>query len=278
MTWWPWMDGCMLWGATTAARASTPSRSTTRGPTSGWLHPACSRGVAAWAWQCWSCSTSPHHPRPRCPCRPPASDPRRDCAEAWPCSLPHALSPRGAQRLPALDRVSGLGPLAPTKTSCAVCPLSVSMPQGSCVCHLFSLFIYSVFIHEQCCSCHFRRLLWKFLVSLGPSCHPGCLPALLGAPASDGGHSWECGSGPTQTLQTWRDQGVDAEQPARVGGGGLLSRCRPPQPSLCTMPLPSEAGALPGRHEGGFLPVDKVSSGSCTELGTHTCHRSLTAI
>ncbi|XP_045437159.1 kelch-like protein 17 isoform X2 [Pipistrellus kuhlii] len=75
-TWWPWTAGCMPWGATTAAPASTPSRSTTRGPTSGCLRPACSRGAAAWAWPCWSCSTSRPHPRPHCPCRPPASDPR----------------------------------------------------------------------------------------------------------------------------------------------------------------------------------------------------------
>lgn len=77
-TWWPWTAGCMPWGATMAAPASTPSRNTTRGPTSGCLRPACSRGAAAWAWRCWSCSTSRLHPRPRCPCRLPASDPWRD--------------------------------------------------------------------------------------------------------------------------------------------------------------------------------------------------------
>ncbi|XP_025862854.1 kelch-like protein 17 isoform X3 [Vulpes vulpes] len=76
-TWWPWTAGCMPWEATTAALASTPSRSTTQGPTSGWPRPACSRGAAAWAWPCSSCSTSHRPPRPRCPCRPPASDPRR---------------------------------------------------------------------------------------------------------------------------------------------------------------------------------------------------------
>ncbi|XP_041626225.1 kelch-like protein 17 isoform X3 [Vulpes lagopus] len=76
-TWWRWTAGCMPWEATTAALASTPSRSTTQGPTSGWPRPACSRGAAAWAWPCSSCSTSHRPPRPRCPCRPPASDPRR---------------------------------------------------------------------------------------------------------------------------------------------------------------------------------------------------------
>ena len=75
MTWWPWMAGCTPWGVTTVAPASTPSRSTTRGPTSGWPHPACSPGAAVWVWRCWSCSISRRHPPRRCPCPPPASDP-----------------------------------------------------------------------------------------------------------------------------------------------------------------------------------------------------------
>ncbi|XP_078186060.1 kelch-like protein 17 isoform X4 [Callithrix jacchus] len=92
-TWWPWMDGCTQSGATMAAPASTPSRSTTRGPTSGWLPPACSPGAAAWASRCWSCSTFRHHPRPRSPCPPPASDPATARVPQPPTCLKGAMAP-----------------------------------------------------------------------------------------------------------------------------------------------------------------------------------------
>lgn len=114
MTWWPWTAGCMPWEAMTAAPASTPSRNTTRGPTSGWLLPACSRGAAASAWPCWSCSTSRRPLRPRCPCRPPASDPRRGLRRGPAPRPPICLKPRrGPRRLPPFHPCVGSGLLRP---------------------------------------------------------------------------------------------------------------------------------------------------------------------
>lgn len=55
MTWSPWTAGYTPWEATTAARVSTPSRSTTPAATNGWRRPACSRGAAASAWPFWNC-------------------------------------------------------------------------------------------------------------------------------------------------------------------------------------------------------------------------------
>lgn len=83
------MDGWLYAvGATMAAPASTPLRNTTQGPINGWPPPVCSQGAAVWAWQCWSYSTSHHHPHLRCLCPLRASDLPMDHIEAL-----HALSP-----------------------------------------------------------------------------------------------------------------------------------------------------------------------------------------
>lgn len=72
------------------------------------------------------------------------------------------------------------------------------------------------------------------------------------------------GSGPTQALQTGRDQGADAAEPARVGD------VRVPSLRFAHHPCLARPEMLPRRMLRG-LPTGGhgVFSGSCTELGTH---------
>lgn len=216
-TWWPWTAGCMPWGATMAAPASTPSRNTTRGPTSGCLRPACSRGAAAWGWRCWSCSTSRLRPRPRCPCRPPASDPGGTDRLAR--SLPHALSPTAGQRLPALNRASRLG--SPPGTPCAVCPpvrvhsaVSVSVRAVDlCVCLFIQyLWVMSSAAAARSHDCSGSFCLWDQAASWCPAPSLGVDTQGMWVRASSnsadlGGPRGRCraaggGRGPSEQVQT----------------------------------------------------------------------------